>query len=91
MILQVLLFGGTLCFTWWLLRLLYLATAKGYVMALSRPFVDTIETPQTRLENPQKFWANVIVALLLLPLALWGLYLFGSDLLETMTAGANVQ
>lgn len=67
-------FAAALWFNWHIFRLLYIAGSRGYVMALSRPFIDTVETPQTRTENPQKFWANVIVATFLLPLAVGGLW-----------------
>jgi Na+/H+ antiporter NhaC len=86
----VVYFAGAVWFSWYLVRVLWVAATKGYVMALTRPFVDTVETPQTRQGNPQKFWANVVVALLLLPVAVGGLYLFGSELFEALTAGANV-
>ena len=49
-------------------------------MALTRPFQDTIETPQMRKDNPKKYWANVIVAAVLLPLAVGGVGLSFADL-----------
>jgi hypothetical protein len=83
-------FCCSLWFTWWIGRLLYIAATKGYVMALSRPFADTVETPQTRDGNPQKFWANVIFGVLFLPVALAGLYFTSTDLYAALTAGTNV-
>ena len=80
MIWAFLYFAAAVWFTWFVVRLLYVAATKGYVMALTRPFADTVEAPQTRRENPQKFWANVIVALVLLPLALGGLYFSSTEL-----------
>ena len=80
MIWLIIFFGCTLWLNWYLGRLLYIAATRGYVMALTRPFVDTFETPQTRQGNPQKFWANVIVAVALLPIALGGLYLSSTEL-----------
>jgi hypothetical protein len=73
-------FGCAVWFTWWDIRLLYVAATKGYVMALTHPFTDTIETPQTREGNPQKFWANVIFGVIALPIALGGLYLSSTEL-----------
>jgi hypothetical protein len=49
-------------------------------MALTRPFIDTVETPQTRADHPKKFWANVIVATLCLPIAIGGLWFSAADL-----------
>ncbi len=77
-------FGCAVWFTWYVLRLLYVAATKGYVMALTRPFIDTVETPQSRRGNPQKFWANVIVAILVSPLALGGLYFSSTELYAAM-------
>jgi hypothetical protein len=84
-IISIAYFGTTLWLCFYLVRLLYIAGAKGYVMALARPFSDTIETPQTRSENPRKFWANVIVAGGLLPLAVGGVWLSASDLYELLS------
>ena len=86
MIWRFVYFGCALWFTWWDARLLYVAATKGYVMALTRPFMDTVETPQTREGNPQKFWANVVVGLLLLPVALGALYFSSTDLYAALTA-----
>ena len=80
MIWRIAYFGCALWFTWWDLRLLYVAATKGHVMALTRPFADTVETPQTREGNPQKFWANVIVGAILLPVALGGIYFSSTEL-----------
>ena len=71
---------ASLWFSSYCLRLLYVAWAHGYVMALTNPFQDTVESPQTRSENPSKFWANVVVTTLLLPLALGGVWMSLSDL-----------
>jgi hypothetical protein len=73
-------FAGATYFTWWDLRLLYVAGTRQYVMALTRPFTDTVETAQTRVGNPQRFWANVVAALALLPIAAGGLYLSAVEL-----------
>ena len=73
-------FACALWFTCWIVKLLYIAATRGYVMALSRPFHDVRETAQTRFDNPKKFWANVMVALLLLPMAVGGLYFSTSNL-----------
>jgi len=67
---QLLFAAASAWFLWWDLRLLWIAFTKGYVMALSKPFYDSVETRQTRVDNPQKFWANVIVGVLLLPMAI---------------------
>ncbi|WP_169829118.1 hypothetical protein [Tsuneonella mangrovi] len=53
-------------------------------MALTNPFRDTIETPQFRTENPGKFWANVVVAIFLLPIAAGGLAIGASELLTAL-------
>ena len=87
MIWALVYFGAALWFNWYLIRLLYIARTRGYVMALSRPFIDTIETPQTRTDNPQKFWANIIVAIILLPLAISALWFSAAGLY----AAANLQ
>ena len=73
-------FGCALWFTWWDARLLYVAATKGYVMALTRPFTDATETPQTLEGNPQNFWANVIFGIVALAIALGGLYLTSIEL-----------
>ena len=80
MIGSLIFFGAAVWFTWFVLRLLYVAATKGYVMALTRPFADTVETRQTREGNPQKFWANVIFGVITLPIALGGLYLSSIEL-----------
>ena len=90
MIWKLVFLGCAAWFTWWDVRLLYVAATKRYVMALPRPFVDTVEKPQTRDANPQKFWATVVVALLLLPVALGGLYLASTDLYVVLTARPDV-
>jgi hypothetical protein len=77
---HVFFFAAAVWFNWFIARLLYVAATRGYVMALTRPFVDTVDTPQTRKDNPQKFWANVIVALILVPVALGGLYFSSTEL-----------
>jgi hypothetical protein len=84
MIRKSFLFICSLWFNWWVLHLLYVAWKKQYVMARTNPFSDTVETPQTRAERPSKFWANVIVALILLPVAIGGLFLTGSELLTAL-------
>jgi hypothetical protein len=73
-------FGAALWLNWYILRVLYIAKTRGYVMALTRPFIDTVETPQTRADHPKKFWANVIVATLCLPIAIGGLWFSAADL-----------
>jgi hypothetical protein len=78
-------FGCALWFTWWDVRQLYFAKSRDYVIAL-RQLTDSKEVPITRAEDPRKFWANVIVALLLLPVALGGLYLTSTDLYAALTA-----
>jgi hypothetical protein len=67
-------------FACWDLKMLFVAATRGYVMALSDPFFDTVESRQPRTEKPQKFWANVVVGLLLLPVAIGAVYVTGSDL-----------
>ena len=67
--------AASVWFLSWCLKLLYVAWAHGYVMALTNPFQDTVEEPQSRSENPSKFWANVAITLLLLPLALGGVWM----------------
>ena len=74
MIWDVIYFACAVWLTWWVSKLLYVATVKGYVMALTRPFIDTVETRQTREGSPQKFWANVVFGLIFLPFALAALY-----------------
>ena len=80
MIWHVFYFATAIWMNWYLARLLYVAATRGYVMALTRPFVDTVETPQTRKDNPPKFWANVIVAVVLVPVALGALYFSSTEL-----------
>jgi Mg2+/citrate symporter len=53
-------------------------------MALTNPFSDTVETPQTRTDQPFKFWGNVVVAVVLMPLAIAGLFLSGSILMKAL-------
>ena len=80
MIWLALFFISAAYFAWWDIRLLYVAATRQHVMALTRPFDDKVETAQTRVGNPQKFWANVIVALALPPIAAGGLYLSSVEL-----------
>ena len=81
-------FGAALWFSGYVVRLLYIAATRGYVMALTRPISDTVETPQTRTGNPQKFWANVAAASLLLPLALASLWFSATHLYEAFNLQA---
>jgi Mg2+/citrate symporter len=80
MIGRIIYFVCAIWFAVWEVKFLFIAARRGYVMALTRPFIDATETPQTRLEQPQKFWANVVVALVLLPLAVCAVYFSASDL-----------
>ena len=81
-------FSASAFLSLYLLRLLYVAATRRHVIALSRTIYDevaggpasNVETPQTMAEKPIKFWANVVVAILLLPLALYGVVSFGSKL-----------
>ena len=84
-------FSASAFLSLYLLRLLYVAATRRHVIALSRTIYDeaadpgggpgrVVETPQTMAEKPIKFWANVVVAILLLPLALYGVVSFGSKL-----------
>ncbi|HWC55636.1 MAG TPA: hypothetical protein VG434_01545, partial [Sphingomicrobium sp.] len=68
MIARIFYFVGAIWFTWRDLRLLYVARTRGYVMA-RRDLSDPTEYPITRNEDSKKFWSNVIIALVLLPIA----------------------
>ena len=72
-------FLGAIWFTWWDVRLLYVARTRGYVMA-RRILTSSKEYPITRFEDPQKFWSNVIFGVIFLPIALAGLYFSSTEL-----------
>jgi hypothetical protein len=76
--------AASVWFLWYLVNLLWVAKIKGYVMARTRPFQDRVETPQTRQDNPGKYWANVVVAIVLLPLAAGAVWLGLSTLWATL-------
>ncbi len=90
MIWHLFYFAAAIWMNWYFMRLLYLAATRGYVMALTKPFTDTVETPQTRSDNPQKFWANVVVALVLLPVCWGALYFSATELYAALFARPNV-
>ena len=83
-------FAIAIWMNWFFIRLLYVAATRGYVMALTKPFADTVETAQTRRDNPQKFWANVVVALILLPVCWGALYFSTTELYAALNARPNV-
>lgn len=88
MIGKFLIFGCSLWLTYFVGNLLYVAKTRGYVMARTKPFEPgSPEVPQTRHNNPQKFWANVIFGIVLLPIVIAGLFLTGSDLLVAIQQG----
>jgi hypothetical protein len=72
-------FVAAVWFTWWDSKLLYVAATRRYVMA-RRELFDPTEYPITPEEDRQKFWSNVIIALLLLPVAFAGLYFSSTEL-----------
>jgi hypothetical protein len=85
---KFLIFGCSLWFTYFVGNLFYVAKTRGYVMARTEPFkFAPPEVPQTRRNNPQKFWANVISGIVFLPIAIAGLFLTGSDLLVAIQQG----
>ena len=90
MIWHLFYFAAAIWMNWYFMRLLYVAATRGYVMALTRPFTDTVETPQTRSANPQKFWANVVFALVVLPICWGALYLSSTELYAALIARSNV-
>jgi len=76
-------------FTWWDLKLLYVAGTRGYVMA-RRQLSDPTEYPITREGDASKFWSNVIIAVVLLPIALAALYFSSTELYAAVTTRPSV-
>ena len=90
MIAHIFYFAAAIWFTWWDLKLLYVARTRGYVIA-RRDLSDPTEYPITREEDSNKFWSNVIIALVLLPIAFGALYFSSTELYAALTARTNVQ
>ncbi len=84
MLSKLAIFCVSVWFSYYILRLLYIAKTKQYVMARTNSLFERVATPQTRADNPSKFWANVIVALVLSPVAVAGPLITGSELIAAL-------